>query len=249
MNPGQIIILNGGSSAGKTSLAKAIQNIMPEPYMLLGIDVFWMSMPQKQIDLETVDPEYYTWVEEEHNGRPYFRIIPGPILDSMMIARYYAIAEYLRRGLNVVADDVVWSPLWLEETIKALDGFKAFFIGVFCDDEVAAGREIHRGDRYGGWARGSQIYAHKDAIYDLTLDSSFETPEQCAQTIKEALDSGLHAHAFEQMKKRFALQPSGDPLHRVLIPHSIRNDRLHVIPSEARDLSAVQATVLPLHRE
>lgn len=203
MKPGQIIILNGGSSAGKTSLSKAIQRIMPEPYILLGIDVFWMSMPENQLDLTQVQPEYYTWTEETHNGRSCFRIIPGPILDNMMIARYYAIAEYLRRGMNVVADDVVWSKLWLEEAIKALDGFKVYFIGVFCDDEVAHEREEFRGDRFEGWARGSQLYAHKYATYDLTIDTSYETPLQAAHSIKEALDAGLQPHAFEHMKAEF----------------------------------------------
>ena len=38
MNKGKIIILNGVSSSGKTTLSKALQNAFSEEYLVLGID-------------------------------------------------------------------------------------------------------------------------------------------------------------------------------------------------------------------
>ena len=38
MPTGKLIILNGGSSAGKTSLGRAMQDLLPDCHMLFGID-------------------------------------------------------------------------------------------------------------------------------------------------------------------------------------------------------------------
>ena len=79
MANGKLVIINGGSSVGKTSLARALQDIMPECYMLLGIDIFWLALPPKQLNLSHVDPEFYTWSDQtESDGREYFQIQPGP---------------------------------------------------------------------------------------------------------------------------------------------------------------------------
>ena len=56
---GRLIIVNGGSSVGKTSLCRALQDMLWERkrqlYCLLGIDAFWFSVPPKQLDLERVE--------------------------------------------------------------------------------------------------------------------------------------------------------------------------------------------------
>lgn len=203
MKKGRAIFLNGGSSSGKTTMAKALQEILPEPHMLLGIDLFWFTMPPKQIDLSTVDPEYYTWVEEQHDGaEPFFRIVPGPILDQMMYARYRAMVAYLDAGMNVVADEVLWKRDWLEECLRVLNGYDVFYFGVYCDDRVLNHREIMRGDRMHGWGRGSQFYTHKDAIYDMTVDTSVVSSNDCAEKIKAAIEAGLKPTAFEAMRAR-----------------------------------------------
>lgn len=204
---GKAIIINGGSSAGKTSLGKALQQELKQPYLLMGIDLFWFTMPERQIDLDTVNPEFYTWVEESKDNIPYFRIIPGPILDQMMIARYKAIAAFLKSGLNIIADDVIWKRLWLEECLKSLAPYEVYFIGLFCDERILAQREIQRGDRRSGWARGSQIYAHMDTTYDIRIDNSGLTPEQEAKVISERFASGLEPKAFAEMRSRL-LQPN-----------------------------------------
>ena len=191
---------------GKTTLAKALQEILAEPYFLMGIDMYWFTMPESQIDLLKVDPEFYKWIEEEEDGQKWFRIIPGPLLDRLMVGRYYAVAEYLRAGFNVIADDVIWKRLWLEETIKALSGLEVLFIGVHCNDKVSAEREIKRGDRWLGWARGSARYCHRDAVYDLEIDTSFATPEELAQKIKLEMEAGIEMRAFETLKAKL-LQP------------------------------------------
>ena len=202
MKPGKLVLINGGSSAGKTSMALEFQEIIEEPYFLLGIDVYWFTMPQKEIELERVTPAFYSWCEEETaSGLKYFRILPGHYLNEIMLARYRSMAAYLERGLNVIADEVFWSRDWLLESLRVLEPFECYYVGITCDDAELARREIQRGDRWCGWARGSQIYAHKDARYDLHIDSTAKTPLECAQEIKQLIESGTAPKAANEMRE------------------------------------------------
>jgi chloramphenicol 3-O phosphotransferase len=203
MSKGTLIILNGGSSAGKTTLGRALQDSMDECYLLLGIDVFWFSLPQRQLDLDRVDPEYYSWEVSLENGLEYFKVTPGPILDRVMAGRYLAIRQFLDLGFNVVADDVIWKREWLLQALRVFDGYRVFFVGVFVSDAEGARREIARGDRHPGWDRGSARFAHHDASYDFTVDTTDHDPQQCAREIKSALANNAQPKAFEEMRRLF----------------------------------------------
>lgn len=41
----RVIVLNGGSSSGKSSLARALQEVLPEPWLRLGVDDLIDAMP------------------------------------------------------------------------------------------------------------------------------------------------------------------------------------------------------------
>jgi chloramphenicol 3-O-phosphotransferase len=41
MSDGKIIILNGTSSSGKTSIVKAFQMVLDEPYLDVGLELHW----------------------------------------------------------------------------------------------------------------------------------------------------------------------------------------------------------------
>ena len=45
MAPGTIIVLNGASSSGKTSIAKALPEALNEPYLHIGLDAFFDMVP------------------------------------------------------------------------------------------------------------------------------------------------------------------------------------------------------------
>ena len=66
------MIVNGGSSVGKTSMCRALQDMLwehrHEMYCLLGIDAFWFTLPPKQLDLARVEAEFYTTETYEENG-------------------------------------------------------------------------------------------------------------------------------------------------------------------------------------
>jgi chloramphenicol 3-O phosphotransferase len=47
MTSGRIILLNGTSSSGKSSVARALQEVLSEPYLHLGIDTFIAMLPSR----------------------------------------------------------------------------------------------------------------------------------------------------------------------------------------------------------
>jgi chloramphenicol 3-O phosphotransferase len=208
MTKGQLLVLNGGSSAGKTSLAQALQDLMPQPWMLLGIDVFWMALPPRQLDLDRVEPAYYSWRMETHGGKKHFVVEPADVLDRAMYARYRATAAYLDAGLNVIADEVLWKPEWLADALRVFEPYEVTFIGVHVSDAEGARRERERGDRHAGWNRGSARMAHLNArgVYDLEIDTTHETPASAAQKIKDALDGGLRPAAFAKLRALLAAE-------------------------------------------
>ncbi len=205
---GRLIIVNGGSSVGKTSLCRALQDMLWERkrqlYCLLGIDAFWFSIPPKHLDLERVEAEFYTTETYEEKGLPYFIVHPGPLLDQVMYARYRAIKAYLDMGLNVISDDVIWKREWLEDMVRLLADYDVVFVGARITDEEGARREGVRGDRHPGWDRGSQRTVHRDAIYDEEIDTTHDTPQTSAAKIFGFLESGLKASAFEKLREKFA---------------------------------------------
>lgn len=72
----------------------------------------------------------------------------------------------LQQGFNVIADEVIWKRLWLEECLKVIETYQAFFVDFYCIDNEGVRRENVRGDRYPGWYRGSAYY--------LTVTQSIE---------------------------------------------------------------------------
>lgn len=51
--PGRVIILNGGSSAGKTTLGRGLQSGLPDTWLLLGIDLLIWTLPPEMINHAT----------------------------------------------------------------------------------------------------------------------------------------------------------------------------------------------------
>lgn len=201
---GKLIILNGGSSAGKTSLAMAFQDLAAECWMHLGIDLFWFALPPAQLDLNRVRPEYYTWDSlVEDDGLDWFTVHPGPLLDQAMHARYHAIRAYLDNGMNVIADEVIWKREWLVDALRIFEGCRVWMVGVHVSDEEGARREQERGNRYPGWNRGSARAAHADAEYDFELDTTATPVQVLARDLHERYRACREPTAFTRLHKRF----------------------------------------------
>ena len=180
---GQIVILNGAPRSGKTSIARAIQESFEGAWMNLGVDAFKAITPQR--------------------FQPGIGLRPGgerpdlePLIVTLYLAMYDAIAAHSRRGVNVVVDvghhDVYSRPLAiLPQCAARLAGAPAIVVGVRCPVEtVAERRRATWGEPRLEEARRFDDAVHALGIYDLELDTSALSPEACAEAIRRRLDSG-----------------------------------------------------------
>jgi chloramphenicol 3-O phosphotransferase len=204
MAKGKLIVLNGGSSSGKTAIARAFQDLAPECWMQLGIDLFWYAIPPSQLDMQQVRPEYNTWdVEVDADGVAWFSVTPGPLLEKAMHARYKAIRVYLDDGINVIADDLFWKRDWLVDFLRIFEGYEVWLVGIHVSDEEGARRESERYSRIAGTNRGSARAAHADAEYDFELDSTDIPVPELARVLHEQYQACRHPGAFDRLRKRF----------------------------------------------
>ena len=90
-----------------------------------------------------------------------------------------------RGGLDLLIDHVTIDATLREQAKSSLAG--AFWVGVTCDVEELARREIERGDRHIGFASGSFAVVHNEMSYDLMVDTTRTPSGPLAQLILDAV--------------------------------------------------------------
>ena len=184
---GTIIMLNGASSSGKTSILRALQNMLEEPYLDAGIDKFIWMLPKRYLDRPLWDDVLGLAVEPGQTGR---RLFSG---------MHRAIAGLALAGNNVLADHVLVEPAWVNECAGLFYTLPAYLVGIRCPLALLEERERSRKDRTLGQARAQFPLVHAHDIYDLEVDTSRLSVEECALKIKEFLDGGTPPSAFRRL--------------------------------------------------
>jgi chloramphenicol 3-O phosphotransferase len=195
---GQIILLNGAPRSGKSSIAREIQATFAGVWMNLGVDVLMQATPE----------QYLPGIGLRPGGeRPDLE----PYVVQMYRALYDSIAAHSRQGLNVVADvghhDAYSVPLGvLHDCLRRLDGLPVLFVGVHCPLETIMKRRRQTGyntetadDPIPAPVLRWQTEVHRDAIYDLELDTSVLSPTECATTIRQTLANPPAPSALTQI--------------------------------------------------
>ncbi|MEV0626512.1 chloramphenicol phosphotransferase CPT [Nonomuraea wenchangensis] len=169
----QVIVLNGGSSSGKTTIARSLQAVLPDPWLAFSVDTMVEALPPS--------------LRESDAGVAYASdgsVVVGPefkILDGAWTA---GIAAMARAGARVVVDDVfIGGPDSQQRWRQALAGLSVLWVGVRCDADVAAAREAARGDRPAGMAASQATAVHQGISYDLELDTTRTDPLDCARAV------------------------------------------------------------------
>ena len=176
----RILLLNGVGSVGKSSIAKALQAITAEPFLHVQMDAFLDMLPAALQD----HSEAFAFETVHVDGKPEVIIRSGPVGQRLMRGMRQAIAALAREGNNLIVDDVM-SAEDRADYDRLLGEFEVFTVGIFAPLEVLEARERARGDRMLGLARRQVRYVHEGMRYDLELDASSATAEECARAIKE----------------------------------------------------------------
>ena len=193
----QLILVNGPSSAGKTTLCRALQKRILEPYLVVGFDDFiFAAAPRyyrgadtgRQDQRDSFTALGVEMVTTSKPGAPLSVTAKfGPVFRSLVDSMAAAIRALVDGGNAVIFDHVLHDRAMYESYLKATAGLDVFTVGVTCPLDVLEARERARGDRVVGRARGLAEVVHGFCAYDLTVDTAALPPESCVANILDAL--------------------------------------------------------------
>lgn len=188
IEPGTIVVLNGTTSSGKSSIMRELQPLLDGPFLDAGIDKFIFMLPERYLS----ERELWDTVlgHASHAGPLGLRLFSG---------MHHAIAALARAGCHVLADHVLVEPAWARECAALFHELPAYLIGIRCPLDELERRERERGDRTLGQARRQFNVAHASVVYDFELDTSLAPPDACAARIRDFLSSGAPPAAFRRM--------------------------------------------------
>lgn len=169
----QVIVLNGGSSSGKSGITRCLKHVLAQPWINLGVDDLIDRLPPSMVDSGS---GVQFGQQGEVNLGEGFRVIEQ--------AWTSGVAAMARAGAHVIIDDVFLSGGASQQRLRGqLAGLDVLWAGVRCDPDIAAGREIARGDRVIGMAASQARVVHEGVVYDVEVDTSHTESLACAREI------------------------------------------------------------------
>src|SRR5689334_10794879 len=125
-----VIVLNGASSSGKTTVARAFQEAAPRVFLNFSIDSILYALPESA-------------VERIRRGAD----IADLHLPELVRAFYACVRQLLQRGHDLVIDHAVTARYHVEALLEAVEGHDVLLVGINCPATVLRERELQRGDR------------------------------------------------------------------------------------------------------
>ncbi|WP_308296716.1 chloramphenicol phosphotransferase CPT [Streptomyces sp. ISL-44] len=169
----QMIILNGGSSSGKSGIVRCLQAVLPDPWLAFGVDSFVDALPAK---MQASD----AGIEIGADGR----VSVGADFRALEAAWTEGIVAMAGAGARIIVDDVFLGGAASQQRWqKATGDLAVLWVGVKCESAVAAGREVARGDRVQGMAASQADVVHQGVTYDLEVDTTHTESVVCARAI------------------------------------------------------------------
>ena len=175
---GRVLLLNGTSSSGKSSIAKELLATLDGTWFHLAIDQFHRLRARRD------------WSEEEFL----------PVFQRTVLGFHRAVAGMAAAGNDVVVDHILGERWRLEDCLAVFDELPVFFVGVRCSLPELERRERERGNRTIGRAAVQFPLVHEHGLYDVEVDSERHTPAECAGQIRDRLNQDPPT-AFAELRR------------------------------------------------
>lgn len=179
MTDARAIFLNGAPSVGKSSTARALHELLDEPYFYLGLDEFRRGYRGS------------VWLSDD-----------GTLFRRMVEVYLKTLALMVESGHSVIAEAML-TPRNEALYLELFTDLPVIFVGLTCPLEVAQIREAGRDDR----RRGPMNLDHPDLhtlhdhdCYDVKIDTGSITPRQAAELILPVLADPPHPSAFDRLR-------------------------------------------------
>ena len=183
--PSRIIYLNGPSSAGKTTLALALQRRLADPFLRLSLDNLIDAMPPQINDWTGAGsaPGFSFQALTNADGRKIYQVVAGPYGKRIAPAFHAMITAIARSGLDLIIDDIAFGAEQVAPLREAFAEFSTLWVGVTASPEALLARERQRGDRFVDSALDQLARVHVGVTYDLMLDTTNISPDAAADQI------------------------------------------------------------------
>ena len=181
MPSGRLVLLNGPSSSGKTTLAQAVVGRLRTPWLVMPVDLFHRIRTRPDADL--TDRQ---WHDVFHRTRA---------------AYHRALVGAAACGCDVLGDHVLSEPWRLDDLLRLSVGLDVLLVHVTCDPAELRRREKARSDRERGTARTQLrlVFAHGDC--DLTVDTT-HGPDEPTAAVLELIRRPPTDRAFDRLRER-----------------------------------------------
>lgn len=183
---GKIILLNGASSSGKSTLAQGLQAVLDEPFWHVSIDHL---LAANTLPRARIDSGEFPW----RDLRPHF-------FDGF----HRCLPALATAGNNLIVEHIVETETWMQRLLRLLRGFDVFFVGLHCPLPELERREIQRGNRRIGEARADFAITHSFGIYDFEVNSTLPVDEN-VKAVMTAWKTRQRPTVFEKMALRLKL--------------------------------------------
>ncbi len=165
-----IVVLNGTSSSGKTSIARVFQDLAPGVFLNFSIDSILYALPPNALE----------------------RMKRGDDISDLrypeLVRAFYGCVQTLAAfGHDLVIDHAVMTREQANMLMAAVASHRALIVGLDCPLDVLNERERRRGDRRPGLAAAQCTRIHEWLPYDLRIDTSQTSSEEAARLIVASL--------------------------------------------------------------
>ncbi|HZC27260.1 MAG TPA: AAA family ATPase [Actinopolymorphaceae bacterium] len=167
-----VIVLSGASSSGKSSLARALQDQLAEPAVLVEADRAFPVVPRS----------HERWTTDHAAG-------------DVVVAFHRSVAAWPECGFHVIVDgSLPYEDRALRDVCLAVfEPYDLRVVGVTCAVEVLNEREVQRPDeRPTGWAAQQARDIHDGMAYAAQVDTSTASPQECAAQVIAQLARATH---------------------------------------------------------
>jgi len=208
-----IILLNGSPASGKSTTQRELLKILDGLWLRVGEEQFFSqivppthAVGRTKTVLTVIDGKLFWGVEhtkDEHGPLVFLRV--GPLGLQVVHGMHRAFKAYADTGSNLVIDYILHFPEWLPDLVKVFKNHRVYFVGVRVPLAVLEEREKARGTSPIGFVRSGYDRIHVHEVYDVEVDTSKMSPEECAQTIKKYMETNSEPQAFKILEKRFGV--------------------------------------------
>jgi len=177
---GRLVLLNGPTSAGKTTVSQAVAARLTTPWLVLPVDLFHQIRTRPDADLTPRE-----WNDVFRRTRSaYHRALTG------------AVAS----GCDVIGDHVLSEPWRLDDLLRLTPGLDVLLVHVTCSTTELRRREKARGDREPGAAAVQlrQVFQHGDC--DLEVDTTYG-PDEPTAALLELIRRPPTDRAFDRLRE------------------------------------------------